>query len=80
MENLARGMAYIITTGSPLSVSGYLPQSFRFFATGSVFGIPVLFIIFIIISAIAFIFMKYSRYAGIYTTSEAMKMLQDFPV
>ncbi len=61
MENLARGMAYIITTGSPLSVSGYLPDSFRYFATGSIFGIPVLFIIFMIISAIAFILMKYSK-------------------
>ncbi|HHV30458.1 MAG TPA: ABC transporter permease [Clostridium sp.] len=61
MENLARGMAYIITTGSPLSVSGYLPQSFRYFATGSIFGVPVLFIIFMLISAIAFIFMKYSK-------------------
>ena len=35
MMNLSRGVAYIITTGSPLSVSGYLPDSFRFLATGS---------------------------------------------
>lgn len=61
MENLARGMAYIITTGSPLSVSGYLPNSFRYFATGSIFGIPILFVIFIAISTIAFIFLKYSK-------------------
>jgi len=61
MENLARGMAYIITTGSPLSVSGYLPDSFRYFATGSILGIPVLFIIFILVSAVTFIFMKYSK-------------------
>ncbi len=61
MENLARGMAYIITTGSPLSVSGHLPKSFRFFATGYVFGVPVLFIIFVVISAITFVFMKYSK-------------------
>lgn len=61
MENLARGMAYIITTGSPLSVSGYLPDSFRYFATGSIFGIPILFVIFMIISKITFIFLKYSK-------------------
>ncbi|PQQ65939.1 ABC transporter permease [Acetivibrio saccincola] len=61
MENLARGMAYIITTGSPLSVSGYLPDSFRYFATGSIFGIPILFVIFMIISTITFIFLKYSK-------------------
>ena len=49
MMNLSRGVAYIITTGSPLSVSGYLPDSFRFLATGDVFGIPVLFLIFLLV-------------------------------
>ena len=50
MMNLSRGVAYIITTGSPLSVSGYLPDSFRFLATGDVFGIPVLFLIFLLVT------------------------------
>ena len=30
MMNLSRGVAYILTEGSPLSLSGYLPDSFRF--------------------------------------------------
>ena len=34
MMNLSRGIAYILTEGSPLSLSGYLPDSFRFLATG----------------------------------------------
>ena len=53
MMNLSRGVAYIITTGSPLSVSGYLPDSFRFLATGDVFGIPVLFLIFLLVTVVA---------------------------
>ncbi len=61
MMNLSRGIAYIITTGSPLSVSGHLPDSFRFLATGSLFGIPMLFIIFLLFSIIAHVLMKNSR-------------------
>ncbi len=60
MMNLSRGVAYIITTGSPLSVSGHLPDSFRFLATGNIFGIPVLFIIFVLVTIVAFIFTKRS--------------------
>ena len=54
MMNLSRGVAYIITTGSPLSVSGYL-------ATGDVFGIPVLFLIFLLVTVVALIFTKKSN-------------------
>lgn len=61
MMNLSRGVAYIITTGSPLSVSGYLPDSFRFLATGDVFGIPVLFLIFLLVTVVALIFTKKSN-------------------
>jgi ribose transport system permease protein len=61
MMNLSRGIAYIITTGSPLSVSGYLPDSFRYLATGDLFGIPVLFLIFVLVVVISYILMKKSN-------------------
>lgn len=61
MMNLSRGIAYILTKGSPLSLSGYLPDSFRYFATGDVFGVPMLFIIFILVAVIAHIFLKKSN-------------------
>jgi len=61
MMNLSRGIAYIITTGSPLSVSGYLPDSFRYLATGDIFGIPVLFLIFVLVVVISYILMKKSN-------------------
>jgi len=58
MMNLSRGVAYIITTGSPLSVSGYLPDEFRFLATGDIFGVPILFLIFVLVSIVAYVLMK----------------------
>lgn len=61
MMNLSRGIAYILTEGSPLSLSGSLPDSFRFLATGNVFGVPMLFIIFVIVAVIAHIFLKKSK-------------------
>ncbi len=61
MMNLSRGIAYILTEGSPLSLSGYLPDSFRFLATGEIAGTPMLFIIFIVIAVIAHIFLKKSN-------------------
>jgi ribose transport system permease protein len=60
MMNLSRGIAYILTTGSTISVSGRLPDSFRFLGTGDIFGIPMLFIIFLVVVAVAHIFTKYS--------------------
>ena len=60
MMNLSRGVAYIITTGSPLSVSGHLPDRFRFLATGDIFGVPILFLIFLLVTIAAFIFTKKS--------------------
>jgi ribose transport system permease protein len=60
MMNLSRGVAYILTTGSTISVSGHLPDSFRFLATGDLWGIPMLFIIFLIVAIIAHIFTRYS--------------------
>lgn len=61
MMNLSRGVAYILTEGSPLSLSGYLPDSFRFLATGDIFGIPMLFIIFCFVTIVAYIFTKKSN-------------------
>ena len=61
MMNLSRGVAYILTEGSPLSLSGYLPDSFRFLATGKIGGIPMIFIIFVIIAAIAGFLTKRSK-------------------
>ncbi|MHC1771884.1 MAG: ABC transporter permease [Flexilinea sp.] len=46
MMSLARGVAYIFTEGSPLSMGG-LPEWFRFLGKGSIGNIPMLFIIFI---------------------------------
>lgn len=60
MMNLSRGVAYILTTGSTISVSGRLPASFRALAISEVFGIPMLFIIFLIVAVIAHIFTRYS--------------------
>ncbi|MDR1835388.1 MAG: ABC transporter permease [Fusobacteriaceae bacterium] len=60
MMNLSRGVAYILTKGSPLSLSGYLPKGFRFLATGDLGGIPMLFVIFVIVAVIATIFTKKS--------------------
>lgn len=60
MMNLSRGVAYILTEGSPLSLSGNLPDGFRFMATGDLFGVPMLFIIFCIVAIIAQIFTKKS--------------------
>ena len=61
MMNLSRGVAYILTEGSPLSLSGYLPDSFRFLATGDIFGVPMLFIIFCFVTIVAYIFTKKSN-------------------
>jgi ribose transport system permease protein len=58
--NLSRGVAYILTKGTQTPLSGYLPDNFRFLAIGEVFGLPMLFIIFCIITIIAHIFTKRS--------------------
>ena len=80
MMNLSRGVAYIITTGSPLSVSGYLPDSFRFLATGDVFGIPVLFLIFLLVTVVALSLPRSPMPAVTSTMWAAMKMPPSSPV
>jgi ribose transport system permease protein len=61
MMNLSRGIAYIITTGSTFSVSGLLPEHFRFLSNGIIFGLPMLFVIFLTISIIVHVFTKKSN-------------------
>ena len=51
MQSLAKGAAYIFTEGSPLSMGG-LPQWFRTLGRGSVFNIPIIFIIFMVLAVI----------------------------
>ena len=80
MMNLSRGVAYIITTGSPLSVSGYLPDSFRFLATGDVFGIPVLFLIFLLVTVVALSLPRSPMPAVTSTMWAATKMPPSSPV
>jgi len=60
MMSLARGTAYIFTEGSPLSMGG-LPSAFKFIGTGSIIGIPTLFVIFIIFAVVADFMMKKSN-------------------
>lgn len=61
MMNLSRGIAYILTEGSPLSLSGYLPDNFRGLATGDLFGVPMLFVIFVLVTIVAHILTKKSN-------------------
>lgn len=57
MQSLAKGAAYIFTEGSPLSMGG-LPQWFRTLGRGSVFNIPIIFIIFMALAVIFDLLMK----------------------
>jgi ribose transport system permease protein len=52
MMSMARGGAYVITKGSPFSMSG-VPPAFRFLGSGSVFGIPTFVFIFIVMIIIS---------------------------
>lgn len=57
MQSLSKGAAYIFTEGSPLSMGG-LPQWFRTLGRGSVFNIPIIFIIFMVLAVIFDLLMK----------------------
>lgn len=61
MMNLSRGIAYILTEGSPLSLSGYLPDSFRVLATGTIAGIPTIFLIYLVIAIIAGLLTRHAK-------------------
>lgn len=60
MMNLSRGVAYL-SPRPPCRVIRLSPDSFRFLATGDVFGIPVLFLIFLLVTVVALIFTKKSN-------------------
>lgn len=49
MMGIARGTAYVITQGSPLSIFN-IPPSFAFIGSGKILGIPVIVIIFAMLS------------------------------
>ena len=57
IQSLAKRAAYIFTEGSPLSMGG-LPQWFRTLGRGSVFNIPIIFIIFMALAVIFDLLMK----------------------
>lgn len=60
-QEISRGIAQILTTGSPISLSGYLPDRFRALATASIGFVPVLFIIFVAVNIVAIILTKKSN-------------------
>jgi ribose transport system permease protein len=51
MMSIARGCSYVLTQGSPLSLSG-MSRSFTFFGSGQVFGFPMMVLIFLILALI----------------------------
>ncbi|MGE5581627.1 MAG: ABC transporter permease, partial [Bacillota bacterium] len=55
MMSIARGGSYVLTQGSPLSLSG-LDKSFTFFGSGQIGGFPVMVLIFLILA----LFMDFS--------------------
>lgn len=63
---MARGVALIVTQGSPQSLSS-VPESFRFWGRGNVLGVPVLIIIFVVIAIVfAFLMSKSALFRKIY--------------
>jgi ribose transport system permease protein len=60
MMGIARGAAYVVTQGSPISLFG-VPKSFEFIGSGRMAGIPVIVIFFIIIAAIGDFLMRRSE-------------------
>lgn len=60
MQSVARGIAYIFTKGSPLSMGG-LPPVFKALGTGSILHIPLLFLIFMFLAIVADVMMKKSK-------------------
>lgn len=51
MMGIARGIAYVLTTGSPQSLAS-VPQSFSSLGRGSVIGIPIIVIVFLILAIV----------------------------
>jgi len=61
MMNIARGAAYVLTQGSPLSLA-QTPKAFTNLGGGTVIGIPVIVIIFAVIALIGDYMMRHSAF------------------
>jgi ribose transport system permease protein len=61
MMNIARGAAYVLTEGSPLSLA-QTPKAFTNLGGGIVLGIPVIVLIFIVIAVIGDYMMRHSAF------------------
>lgn len=59
MMQMARGIAYVVTTGSPQSLSS-VPASFDFLGKGTVIGIPFIVLVFIVLAIIGDLLMRNS--------------------
>lgn len=59
MMQMARGIAYVVTTGSPQSLSS-VPESFDFLGKGGIVGIPFIVLVFIILAAAGDLLMRKS--------------------
>jgi ribose transport system permease protein len=49
MMGIARGVAYVVTTGSPQSLAS-VPETFSFLGRGNVFGLPIIVLVFIVLA------------------------------
>ena len=52
MLSMARGAAYVITSGSPISVM-HAPESFTFLGRGAIFGLPLIILIFVVFAIVS---------------------------
>lgn len=59
MMTATRGLVNVITDGSSISVTG-VPDFFRYLGTGSLFGLPVIVLIFLVLAIIADLVMRNS--------------------
>lgn len=57
---IARGACFVITEGTPLPL-GSMPQSFKFIGSGSIFGVPIIVIVFILIVIVGDFFLRRSK-------------------
>jgi len=51
MMSIARGCSYVLTQGSPLSLSG-MDHSFTFLGSGQIFGFPMMVLVFLILAGV----------------------------
>lgn len=60
MMSIARGICFILTTGSPISLVNQLPAGFKYLGSGSLFGFPIIVIIAMLIVIVADILFRKS--------------------